>query len=177
MVDLSAILARITGVPHTFDGPYLVCAEPWGEPYLARWDEAVLGPQPNEEQMAAVGLALAKDHGVVAAAAACDAALAPLASRFSEYETKTWAKQLAEAQALLADPALPASAYPTIAGIIAITGEDAAAFAAAVVKNDEDWTAVTAYAIGQRQRIVAQIKACATVEEVAAVEISIKLPG
>lgn len=177
MVALSTILDRMTGVPHAFDGPYLVCAEPDGEPYIDRWDVAVLGPQPSEEQIAAVGLELAKERGILAAAAACDAVLAPLASRFSEYETKTWAKQLAEAQAILADPSLPTSSYPTIADIIAVTGEDAAAFAAAVVKNDEDWTAVTAYAIGQRQRIVAQIKAATSVDQVAAVDVTIHLPG
>mgnify|MGYP003607067346 CR=1 FL=1 len=70
MVDLSATLARITGVPHTFDGPYLVCAEPDGEPYIARWDVAKLGPQPSEEQMAAV------DTARVAAEARLEAAKA-----------------------------------------------------------------------------------------------------
>lgn len=128
------------------------------------------------EEVAAM-VAQEKDAKITAAAAACDAALAPLAARFSEYETKTWAKQLAEAQALLADPLMAAASYPTIAGIVAVTGEDAAEFAAAVVKNDEDWTAVSAYCVGMRQRIVAQVKAATTLDEVRAVDMTITLPG
>lgn len=62
MVVLSTILARITGVPHTFDGPYLVCAEPGGEPYIDRWDVAVLGPQPSEEQIEFVRLDIEKEE-------------------------------------------------------------------------------------------------------------------
>ena len=177
MVAMADILARITGVPHTLDGPYLVCAEPGGEPYIARWDETTLGVRPTEAQMATVGLEIAREQAILAAAAACDAVLAPLASRFSEYETKTWAKQLTEAQALLANPVLPAASYPTIAGITAITGEDVAEFAAAVLKNDEDWTRVTTYCVGMRQKTVAQIKACGTPKEVAAVDVTIRLPG
>ena len=58
MVALSAILAHITGVPHTFGGPYSVCAEPGGEPYIAKWDDAVLGEMPSEEQIASIGATL-----------------------------------------------------------------------------------------------------------------------
>ena len=58
MVSLSDVIANITGIPHTCDGPYLVCAEPDGAPYIARWDEDVLGPQPTEEQIASFGATL-----------------------------------------------------------------------------------------------------------------------
>ncbi len=64
MVGLSAILAHITGIPHTFDGPYLVCAEVDGAPYIDRWDTAVLGPQPSEEQLAAAELAVSRAAAV-----------------------------------------------------------------------------------------------------------------
>ena len=64
MVGLPAILAHITGIPHTYDGPYLVCADVGGEPYIARWDVAALGPQPSEEQIAAAGLAVARESAV-----------------------------------------------------------------------------------------------------------------
>lgn len=73
MVALSAILARITGVPHTIDGPYFVCAEPDGEPYLARWDEVVLGARPSEEQMSAAGLVVAQETATVKIREACRA--------------------------------------------------------------------------------------------------------
>lgn len=127
---------------------------------------------------------------IIEAAAACDAVLAPLAARFSARETLTWPAQLSEARALLADPTLavvpdPASEeaktwvdpIPTLRGITAVTGEDLGAFAGAVVKNNDDWTRITTYAIGQRQRIVARIKECGTVEEVVAVDVAITLPG
>ena len=116
------------------------------------------------------------------AAAACSAVLTPLRARFAAGEELTWQAQLAEARTILADPSLPASAYPAIAGIIAETGEDVAAFAMAVVANNEAWTAATASAIGQRQRYVATIKAVAaaegaTVADVLAVPLEITLPG
>lgn len=58
MVDLSKVLEHITGIPHTYDGPYLVCAEIDGSPHIARWDVVKLGPQPTEAQLAASTLGL-----------------------------------------------------------------------------------------------------------------------
>lgn len=66
MVGLSAILAYITGVPNALGGPYLVCAEANSDPYIDRWDESVLGPQPTDEQIAEAGLALAIEARTVA---------------------------------------------------------------------------------------------------------------
>lgn len=178
MVALSAILARITGVPHSFDGPYLVCAEVAGEPCIDRWDESVLGPQPSEEQIATVGLMLAKELGILAAAAACDAVLDPMAARFGRWESATWKDQLSEANAILAGDANPTIAkYPHIGGIIAETGETWHDFAMAVQANNELWTPLVISAAGQRQRIVARIKACETPEAVAVVNLTIRLPG
>jgi hypothetical protein len=110
------------------------------------------------------------------AASACSAVLAPLRARFSDGEELTWKAQLDEARAILADPDLPESDYPTIAGIIAETHEDKGTFAMAVVANNEAWTAATASAIGQRQAIVARIKACQTVADVLAADMTITLP-
>lgn len=122
-------------------------------------------------------LAQAQAARIAEAKSACDTVLAPLAARFSEYERQTWGAQLSEAKALLADPTLTAASHPTIAGIIAVTGEAAADFAAAVLKNDEDWTLTSANVIGQRQAIVAKIKDCDTVAAVLAVDVSITLPA
>jgi hypothetical protein len=125
----------------------------------------------------AVSLADAQAARIAQAKAAADAVLAPLATRFSDYERQTWGAQLAEAQAILADPALAADKYPTIAGIVAVTGESVADFAAAVLKNNEDWTRVTANVIGQRQALCAGVKACATLEEVLAFPVAVALPA
>jgi hypothetical protein len=134
---------------------------------MGRVLEVVVEPTLAEAQAAAIS----------AAAAACDAALAPLAARFGVLERLTWERQLAEAKAVLADPTLTADKYPTIAGIIAVTGETVADFAAAVLKNNEDWTAVSANVVGQRQALVARIKACTEPADVAAIPISITLPS
>lgn len=58
---LSAALQALTGVAPSLTGPYLVCAEPGGEPYLARWDEATLGPKPTDAAIEMAGLAAAQD--------------------------------------------------------------------------------------------------------------------
>ena len=119
---------------------------------------------------------------ILEAAAACDAALAPLASRFSEYETKTWEKQLAEAKAILAGDTNPTiEKYPNIGGIIAVTGESWGDFAMAVDANNQRWTAIVANVAGQRQRFVAAMKKAAakdgaTGADGRAVPLSISLP-
>lgn len=135
-------------------------------------------------QLWAVGLEAAIASRIAEAAAACDAILAPLAARFGVYERDTWPAQLAEARALLADPALATppqagqvDAIPTLRGITSVTGEDLGAFAAAVVKNNDDWLRVTAHAAGQRQAAVARLKACAAMADVLAVPLDFALPA
>lgn len=118
----------------------------------------------------------------IEAAAACQAVLDPLAARFPAHETKTWEEQKAEAKAILAgdtDPTI--EKYPTIGGIIAVTGEAWGNFAMAVDANNQRWTAIVANVAGQRQRFVAEMKAAAakdgaTVADVLAVPLSIALP-
>lgn len=131
-----------------------------------------------------VTVAEAQAARVAEAAAACDAILAPLAARFGAYERDTWPAQLAEARALLADPALApppqagqVDAIPTLRGITSVTGEDLGAFAAAVVKNNDDWLRVTAHVAGQRQAAVARLKACAALADVLAVPLDFALPA
>ncbi len=133
-----------------------------------------------------VSLADAVTARVAEAAAACDAILAPLAARFGVYERDTWPAQLAEARALLADPTLadlPADTtgwvdpIPTIRTITAVTGEELGGFAAAVVKNNDDWLRVTAHVAGQRQAAVARLKACATLGAVLGVSLDFTLPS
>lgn len=147
---------------------------------LTRAEAAMLGGEDRvvaEPPYSGLTLAEAQAMRITEAKAAADAALAPLAARFSDFERQTWSAQLAEAQAILADPTLDESNYPTIAGIIAVTGESVADFAAAVLKNNEDWTRVSANVIGQRQALCAGVKACATLEEVLAFPVAVALPA
>ncbi len=149
------------------------------------WDWRPRPPEPSEAQL----ISHAVDMRVAEAAAACDAILAPLAARFGVYERDTWPAQLAEARALLADPTLavppdPESEdptrridqIPTLRTITAVTGEDMGAFAAAVVKNNDDWLRVVGYVAGQRQAFVAAVKAASTMTEVMGVPLNITLP-
>ena len=173
MVALSAILARITGVPHAFDGPYSVCAEPDGEPYLARWDESVLGEMPSGEQMAVAALIIAKEQAILAATAACDAVLAPYGAEYGTWETATWDQQYSEA---LAYTASATADVPLLAAMCVSRGISIATLAGKIIANRASWVALTGYVIGQRQRIVTQIEAATSVAEVEAVDMTISLP-
>ncbi len=110
MVDLAAVLERITGIPHTIDGPYLVCAESGGEPYLARWDETVLGPRPTEEEMATAGLAVAKDMAIACIDAEAERrrllVITPGAGQAQEYAFTAAEAALAEQTPDPLDPAV-----------------------------------------------------------------------
>ncbi len=168
-----AILDRVAGA--AMAGVEILDAPPVGCPTFGGWIQRPA--QPTAAQRTAEAVAAR----TLEAASACSAVLSSLRSRFASGEELTWQAQLAEARAILADPALPATSYPTISGIIAVTGETAADFAAQVIKNSTTWTIVSAYVIGQRQAFVAAIKAAAakdgaTVADVLAVPLAITLP-
>lgn len=168
-----ALLREIVGA--TMDGVEEVKL-PSGCPTFGGWEGLPALPSLADQIAEAVAAR------TIEAAAACSAVLSSLRSRFASGEELTWQAQLAEAQAIQANPSLADSAYPTIAGIIAVTGETAADFAAQVIKNSTTWTIVSAYVIGQRQAFVAAIKAAAakdgaTVADVLAVPLAITLSG
>lgn len=134
-------------------------------------------PDPSGEAYAAAQVQAAKDVAIQAARDSCQAALVSLATRFSDLERQTWERQLAEATAILQDAEPTKAKYPVIGGIIEVTGETFSDFAMAVQANNEAWSAASAGIIGQRQKLVAQIKAATTVAEVAAVGTTITLPS
>lgn len=155
----------ITETQTVAEGPAALVEGEWRQTWMVT-------DLPAEEYAARVQAA--KDAAILQARDACQTAMTQYATRFPDLERQTWERQLAEAKAIMAGDAEPTIAkYPTIGGIIAVTGESFADFAAAVVKNDEDWTAVGANLAGQRQKIVAQIKAATTVAEVEAVPVVI----
>lgn len=86
---LSAALQALTGVAPSLTGPYLVCAEPGGEPYLARWDEATLGPKPTDAAIEMAGLAAAKETACASIDAKAEAlragVLTPGSGQAAEY--------------------------------------------------------------------------------------------
>jgi hypothetical protein len=151
---------------------------PTGFPVWQPWQQRPAGPSLAER------LAAAQESKILEAAAACNAALDPYASRFGILERETWPAQLAEAEALLADPTLAIipenttgwiDPIPTIRRITSITGEDIMAFAEAVRKNNEAWLPIAATAAGLRQLAVAEIKALTDPAAVAAYVINITL--
>ncbi len=124
---------------------------------------------PDLDALKAAAIETARDN--------CQAALASLASRFSDLERQTWSAQLAEAEAILQDTSPTAEKYPMIGGIIAVTGETFAAFAMAVQANNEAWSATSANIIGQRQSLVAKIKDCSKPSELRVLDLSVTVPA
>lgn len=124
---------------------------------------------PDLDALKAAAIETARDN--------CQAALASLASRFSDLERQTWSAQLAEAEAILQDTSPTAEKYPVIGGIIAVTGETFAAFAMAVQANNEAWSATSANIIGQRQSLVAKIKDCSKPSELRVLDLSVTVPA
>ena len=118
-------------------------------------------------------LAEAKSRAILAATAACDAVLAPYGAEYGAYEMATWDQQYSEA---LAYTASPAADVPLLAAMCVARGISIAELAGKIIANRAAWVSLTGYVIGQRQRIVTQIEACTTVEEVEAVDMTISLP-
>ena len=116
----------------------------------------------------------AKSQAILAAAAACDAVLAPYGAEYGAYEMATWDQQYAEAKAYQASPT---SDVPLLAAMCVARGIDIATLAGKIIANRAAWVSLTGYVIGQRQRIVGLIEAAQTVEEVEAVDMTISLPG
>ena len=111
---------------------------------------------------------------IAEATAACDAVLAPLGVEYGRWETATWDQQYAEAMALMADPA---ASVPLIAALAQARGMDVGVLAQRIIRNRETWSVLTGNVIGQRLAIVDRINAAATVEEVQAVDVTIRFPG
>ena len=134
------------------------------------------------EQNAALDAALSsydplgavKTVRIVAATAASDAILAPYGVEYGPYEMATWDQQYAEAVALMADPN---AAVPLLDALATARGMAVAALAQRIIRNREVWSALTGSVVGQRLAIVDRINAATSVEEVAAVDVTIKLPG
>ena len=140
--------------------------------YLAWLDQGgVLGDMPV---IPGPTLKQAQSSAILAAAAACDAVLHPFGAEYGTWETATWDQQYAEAMAYTSSPAAD---VPLLAAMCVARGIDIATLAGKIIANRASWVALTGYVIGQRQRIVTQIEAAQTVEEVEAVDMTISLPG
>jgi hypothetical protein len=168
------ILSKLTGIPYTVGGPYEVCSDESGTNRITIWNVDVLGDAPTFDQIETAALAVAKDNGILAATAACDAVLAPYGAEYGAYEMATWDQQYAEA---LAYTASPAADVPLLAAMCVARGISIAELAGKIIANRASWVALTGYVIGQRQRIVTQIEAATSVAEVEAVDMTISLPG
>lgn len=104
----------------------------------------------------------------------CEAVLAPLGAEYGDTERATWDQQYAEATALMASP----TAYvPLLDAMASARGMDKAALAQRIIRNREAWVLISGSVVGQRQRIEDAIQAAETPEAVAAVDMTITLPG
>ena len=119
-------------------------------------------------------LAEAKSQAILAATTACDAVLDPFGVEYGAYEMATWDQQFDEATAYTASPAAD---VPLLAAMCVARGISIAELAGKIIANRAAWVSLTGYVIGQRQRIVGLIEAAQAVEEVAAVDMTISLPG
>lgn len=184
VANLGSALRKITGIQPSFDGPYLVRAEPGGEPYLARWDETTLGPKPTDAAIEAAGLAAAKETACTRIDAKAEslraAVLTPGSGQAAEY-------YLTHAEAVhylaaVASGQTPAEAnYPFLlaeqAALAATSGTVGLAAVATAVMADVNASKAALSAIKAiRRRGKLTVKAATDVAGVAAAEAALVWP-
>ena len=106
--------------------------------------------------------------------ACCQAALAGLTRTYPDRELNTFDKQEAEARAWLADSGTPT---PFLSALAAARGIELAELARRVVAKADALAAASGHLVGPRQRMEDALDACATVEDVLALEVVFGLPG
>lgn len=102
-----------------------------------------------------------------------DAFLKSQSEEYSEMERQTWDSQRTEADALLADPQ---AAAPLVRAIAKGRGMDVLEMAQRIQANTQTWSIIAGHATGQRLAYQDALEACATVEEVEAINPVFNLP-
>lgn len=128
-------------------------------------------------------LPAAKIAKITEAKTSCDAILAPLGAEYGVWERQTWDQQVAEATALMTDPALetpPAAGasdkIPCIRAMASARGMTIPSLAQRILVNRETWSRISGAVIGQRQAVYDRVQAATTLAEVEAIEVKITLP-
>ncbi|WP_428562296.1 MAG: hypothetical protein ACP59X_21025 [Solidesulfovibrio sp. DCME] len=106
-------------------------------------------------------------------AAASDAILLPMASRYGVMERQTWDTQAQEAAAYLADAQAPT---PMLDAMTTASGVTKTVLAQRIMVKRLSWSTVSGAVIGQAGKLVDRIYAAMSVDEVLAVPINITLP-
>lgn len=102
-----------------------------------------------------------------------DGFLQTLAAEYGAMEKLTWDQQATEADALSADAG---AAAPLVRSIAAARGMDALELAARIRANRSQWVALSGYIVGQRLAYQDQLDVAQTVEQVAAITPTYRLP-
>lgn len=104
---------------------------------------------------------------------AAEAFLAPYGLEYGPTERSTWDQQLAEAEALQADPQ---ASTPLLSAIAAARGQDVADLASRVLSNRAAWVVLAGQVTGQRLALQDQVDAAQDVAAVLAVVPAFSLP-
>lgn len=126
-----------------------------------------------ETPISAPGLDAVKAARLAEINAGCQTALAGLTQTYPDRELNTFDKQEAEARAWLADNSAPT---PFLSALAAARGIELAELARRVVAKADAFAVASGHLVGQRQRMEDMLDACATVEDVLAIEIVYSLP-
>jgi hypothetical protein len=100
----------------------------------------------------------------------CDKLLKQLAAPYPQSEVDTWAFQLKEAQAYLADPTVPT---PFIDSALK-DGEDKASYALLIVNNNNAYSTYAGGIVKVRRQFEEQIAAATNIAEVEAIKDAIE---
>lgn len=102
---------------------------------------------------------------------ACDAILKAAIKTYPETEVMTFTQQVNEAEAYLADPT---NQTPMLASLASARGIRLADLAERVLAKHQAYSIMSGIVIGQRQALEDQLDACATVDEVIALNVNIQ---
>ena len=144
------------------------------QPYMDLW-EAEKARQ-EEEASRPPTLAEARATKLAEVMAGYSAAFAPIEAVYPAKERETWAIQLEEARAVLANP----EAETPMLSILVSTrgkGETVAAFAAIVMANNAMYRQFAAFITGQQQRMYAEVNALDSPAAITAYEVRYEMPA
>lgn len=171
--DDSYIITK-NGLPyHVY--PYAVeFAEEWdavfayaeAHPEMVTEEEPYVPPVPTLEEAKAAKLTTIN--------AATDRAIAALTATYPDREIATFDKQEAEARAYTVNPTAPT---PLLSALSKARGVPLDELARRVLVKADAFAVASGCIIGQRQALEDRLDACATVEEVEALIVTIAMPG
>ncbi|SSY80144.1 tail fiber assembly protein [Alysiella crassa] len=132
-------------------------------------------PTETAYRLAAESFQAAKDKRVQELNTAAQNFIAQAAgtNKVPEFELQSWNLQAIEAKAWAQNPEVPT---PILDKIAAARGVPADALKQAALRKTQQYEALTAFVVGQRQALQTQIEVAKTLDELSAIEIAFRLP-